>query len=1162
MSDKNKKTPGRESSPIKGLFKPDNIDIQDTGEEKDPRENAEGSYDTVNEETSSVGTGSAPEDEDQFEEAEEVSAVKGGFRAFLRRIVDVITAPEESELMTGDDSGFEDIFSKDKAAKAEEKTAGTTAPKKTYGVSRLYSPKKQIKEKEHIEDEDVQVFYSEKEQETSAPEVKKTKAEKTAPAVKEADTVPAEIVSEENAKEKPAEDVTAEKKELPAEKPVPSRKGNKTEISVEDIMNIKNSAPGQVAFVKQEVQEENDGSISIPMVGARNKKQNPAKKRSVSAPAARQEAAAVTEKPAASAPEIRPEVKNELAHDAVEKPKAEKAEVKNELAHDAVEKPKTERTEAKNELAHDAVEKPKAERTEAKNELAHDAVEKPKAERTEAKNELAHDAVKKPRPAATDVKNELSHDGAGKSATVKAEVKTGIPNNKQKSAEDKNIRAGGKEATSRTREDSRNSGREPMIYRTSYALPFVVMAGKFSKTLRTEYENTRRIREQMKPPEDPGKPDPEKAEKPEEPAAQALPRPPARKKKAPADPADDEKIKDIREAEPQKEKKKLSERFAGIFSGEGQEFEEEEEEPEKKQELDDYGSEEDADAIRGDIIDNFRKVFVRTVVLTATCVASVSAAFMAQVTPWIFDQALTNGWLVYSIISFLLFAVSVFVGRYPIVNGLMPLRHFKANSDTPVSVASLAVGVQSVASLFQPHVFLNGTYHIYVPLLILSLLLNSFGKLLIIKRTANNFRFLIRKDARFAGKIYTDPDNANKFVTGLSSRKPLIAFTKRSDFMSNFLQLSYAADPIEELAARLSPVAAILSLICGVLYGILNKDFVGGLSSFALTTCITMPMCALIAINIPMSSLCSGAVKKGSMIVGYEAVKQFCDTNVLMFDSSQLYPKGSIILSGMKTFNEKSLNDALIAGAAVTFAVNGSLSYVFEGIIQDRKSILPEVDSVTYDDEMGLTGWIKGQRVLIGNRALLSKHNIKLPDEALENKYRKMGNEIAYITFAGELVAMFVLTYKANRTIAQSLRTLEDSGVSFVVRTIDPNITVKHISDKFSLYPRCIKILPTGLGNIAYEEISGKEKTSRAYLVTNGKLSSFAHAVAGCIRIRSTVTIAKIIQYLSIAIGFLLVNIISFISGFAKLGSLEMLLYIGFWCIAMVIVSFFARKLS
>ena len=172
-----------------------------------------------------------------------------------------------------------------------------------------------------------------------------------------------------------------------------------------------------------------------------------------------------------------------------------------------------------------------------------------------------------------------------------------------------------------------------------------------------------------------------------------------------------------------------------------------------------------------------------------------------------------------------------------------------------------------------------------------------------------------------------------------------------------------------------------------------------------------------------------------------------------------------------------------------------------------------------------------------------------------------MGSEVSYITMGGELVAMFIMTYKTDREIAHSLRLLEDNGVSFVIRSIDCNLTPEFIAEKFSLLPRCIKVLPTGLGTIANEEMTKKERNSRAYLVTNGKLKAFACAVAGCIKMKSTVNIAKIIQYLAVGLGLVLVVFISFISGFAKLGILEMLIYNGFWIAAMIIVSAIVKKL-
>lgn len=603
------------------------------------------------------------------------------------------------------------------------------------------------------------------------------------------------------------------------------------------------------------------------------------------------------------------------------------------------------------------------------------------------------------------------------------------------------------------------------------------------------------------------------------------------------------------------QKPKKNYNFRNIFSGE-EEYDPEDIEkvPEKKPQLDDYTNEKDSETIKTEIAENFRHVFTRTAILFVTTLISVIISIVAQCVPSLFNQTIRNGWLVYAIINFLLFSVSVVVSRVPIVNGIMPLRHFKGNSDTAVAAASFASAIQSIVALFSPDVFVNGTLYIYSSLAILALFLNSLGKLFIILRTYNNFRFLSKPRPKYAGKIYTDIRNAEKISSGLPSKKPIIAYMKKSKFMSNFLQLSYAPDPSEDAAAKIAPYAALMSLVCGILYGVLTRDFAGAVSSFALSACITVPVCSLLAVNIPLKRLCHNSIKGGAMVTSYETVKQFCDTNVVMVDSSQLYPPGTVTLSGIKAFKESKINDAITAGAAIMFAVDGTMSYIFENIIQDRKDILPKVESVIYEDGMGLVGWINGQRVLIGNRRLLEAHNITPPEKSVEDKYLNMGNQVTYISMSGELIAMFILSYTADREIMHELRNLEDNGVSFAVRTVDPNITQENIAEKFCLFFRCVKILPTSLGNICHNVTSSVDEKSRAYLVTRGKIASFARAVSGCIRIKSNITLSIIIQYIAVILGLLIVTLISFISGFEKLGCFEMLLYIGFWAAATIII--------
>lgn len=746
----------------------------------------------------------------------------------------------------------------------------------------------------------------------------------------------------------------------------------------------------------------------------------------------------------------------------------------------------------------------------------------------------------------------------------------------------------------------------PVTYRYQHVPPFIVMAGKFTKTLQEEYEAVRQYRrakaapppvkkEALTPPATaataattattvPTVPPvtPKTSDAAPEGSSAALPlhrkakKEPPKKKPAektvllgewepydeePDEPKTDKKKKrSLSRAEKHHiAKQKRSERrfrLRQLFSGE-EEFDPEEEvtrPAEPKPQLDDYNEESDADAIKTEISSNFQAVFARTLILLAASAASITASLVAQCTD-LFRETIRNGWLWFALISFFLFAVSVIVSRRPIVNGLMPLRHMKGNSDTAVGVASVAVAIQSVTAIFTPDIYLSGTLHLYTPLVILALFFNAVGKLLIITRTHYNFNFLVKPYPKYAGKIFNDTQNAQKMTRELPLHKPLIGYTKRARFAANFLQLSYAPDPIEKMASRIAPWTTVISLVCGIVFGILRQSFIGGVTSFALTACISVPILTLVGVNLPLRRLCKTTLRSGAMITSYETVKQFCDTNAIMIDSSQLYPKGTVTLTGMRSFKQSKLTDALQAGAAIMYAVNGTMIHIFENIVQCSKENLPRVDNVIYEDGKGLVGWIKEQRILIGNRALLKAHNIEPPDEEVEERFRKRGSDIVYISVSGDLIAMFGLSYKTYKHIANELRVLEQSGVNFIVRTVDPNLTREKVAEQFGLFHRCITILPTGLGNICHEEMAKTDDQARAYLITRGKLSSFAKAVSGCIKMKMGTYLARAAQGISVGVGLLLFSMISFVSGFEKLGCLEMLIYIGFWSLTTLIVS-------
>ena len=56
-----------------------------------------------------------------------------------------------------------------------------------------------------------------------------------------------------------------------------------------------------------------------------------------------------------------------------------------------------------------------------------------------------------------------------------------------------------------------------------------------------------------------------------------------------------------------------------------------------------------------------------------------------------------------------------------------------------------------------------------------------------------------------------------------------------------------------------------------------------------------------------------------------------------------------------------------------------TLREIFLQIIQNNQKLLYPVESLNKETGYGFTGWIEHNRVIIGNRAMMQRHDIELP---------------------------------------------------------------------------------------------------------------------------------------------------------------------------------------
>ena len=248
-------------------------------------------------------------------------------------------------------------------------------------------------------------------------------------------------------------------------------------------------------------------------------------------------------------------------------------------------------------------------------------------------------------------------------------------------------------------------------------------------------------------------------------------------------------------------------------------------------------------------------------------------------------------------------------------------------------------------------------------------------------------------------------------------------------------------------------------------------------------------------------------------------MRQFGNPDALVVDVADLFPDESMLLHGIKTFGGAHIDDAILDAASLAVRAEGPLSMIFRRIIENKEELLREVDNLVYEQGMGLSGWVDDRRVLVGNRLLLQHHGVDVPSLDYEARYAKDGRRLVYLSTAGELSAMFVVTYAADDTIKSVLQDLCRAKVTLLVRSCDPNITAEDLCRDFELDDYYVDILPTAAGRLYMQLVTDEAESAPAVMASNGHILGTALALSVCRSLKIKSWIALLAQTIFALLG-------------------------------------------
>lgn len=478
--------------------------------------------------------------------------------------------------------------------------------------------------------------------------------------------------------------------------------------------------------------------------------------------------------------------------------------------------------------------------------------------------------------------------------------------------------------------------------------------------------------------------------------------------------------------------------------------------------------------------------------------------------------------------NFVLLCVGLVIANQTIVGSFEMLKRKKVNINTMISISAIVCFFQNLLMLIFYFADSN-TVSVFSGAGIVLLLISEVNNYIVHSRTVDAMEMCTgdNRDKLYSVEGISDDKDAVELARNVKNTSPRIRFSCKTKFPAHLIELCMSETSADKLTRILLPLTLLFSAINLAVAWIVKRDFATGFAAFTITFAMCVPAYASLLYELPLSRVNRKFNKDGGMISCQDAVNELCRTNVIIIDSKDLFDQKACTMHGFKDFKNVRLDDAMLYAAAMVIRSGGPLTGVFDQVVVNRRDLLPAVKSFSYEEKQGISGWIFGQKVVLGNRMMMMNHNIEIPETVDEDKYLIAGHEVMYLGIAHKLAAMIVVDYAPNEEIRPYLKKLRDSGVSILVRNCDPNVNEAMISSCYDMRLNNIKILNSSSGRIFKKYKSRPKMSAKANAIHDGTPFTFMKSLCLASSLRQMFKVSGLLTLLGMLMGFVIVLILS-----------------------------------
>ena len=510
--------------------------------------------------------------------------------------------------------------------------------------------------------------------------------------------------------------------------------------------------------------------------------------------------------------------------------------------------------------------------------------------------------------------------------------------------------------------------------------------------------------------------------------------------------------------------------------------------------------------------------------------------------------------VIYLFFSVILTVFALLLCGKLVKRGFKQLFSFSVRSEGTAVFCSLAAIAQNLFLIASPEAVISGSVGVYNFIPATLLLFLRLSDLQTVKHIRSTVRF-IRTHKRLAAAVMLDDEELTDDLTnGQISGEARLCVPKRAEHITDIVENSTLPNSSEATLGRLFIFSAIASA-CIALISAFWRDlsFTEAFSVFTAAICAATPLMSCFITLLPLTRINKRLNRRGGAIVNFDAAMKISEANGVVISDTDVFPESSIILHGMSLFNNAPLDRVLTDTISILNAAGGALGKVFEGSVADR-TLLREIDSMHYVDEMGMICKSLGQELLLGSRDFMKAYQIPVPAAVYEDKVSAGDKHVFYLAVDMKLCAMFIVTYNVAELAQRRLRRADVAGLTLLIATKDTNVTKEILSNRMKLDASAVKVISArALDKL--EQTVKRVKSIPAGIIVGEECCALPEAAVSAGKLKNSFAFNLASVIASSVIGLIFVAIFAFVPSATAIEAWKILLYAIFWTLPVLFLS-------